>query len=425
MQPGCQDNFIGNAMPSAKQDFDLLICGTGYTGLTLAAALAKTFEGALKICLIGPAPATGHLTSENDRAFAISATSSYMLRALDIWQRLEAVSQPVRKIEITDSPLNAGIRPVLLTYDNTLENGAPACFIVPAHALGKSLFDVVESLNGITFLQDVCDDFTTSPSGVSIETRQGRHLRARLLICADGRDSTLRQKAGIDTIGCSHGQLGIVVTITHEKPHNDTAVQHFLPAGPFAALPLSGNRCCITWSEGEREARRILKMPDDEFIEEIELRFGGKRGRIALESQRQGFPLATHIARSFVSERFALVGDAAHSVHPIAGQGLNLAFRDIAALSECLIEGPRIGLDIADATLLARYQSWRRFDATLAAASFSSLNLLFSKDFTLLRSAREFGLGLVDKIPPLKSEMVREAAGATGTLPRLMTGNFP
>jgi len=413
-------------MPNAEKDFDILISGTGFTGLTLAVALAQTFEDTLKIGLIGPYPAA-HIEGQNSRAFAISAMSLQMLKALGIWINLEANSQPVYKIEITDSPLEAGVRPVLLTYDNTLPGGEPASFIIPAQTLGEALLDRCNDLSAIEFLTyNTCHGFSSNSRGVSVEFNGPEKLEARILLCAEGRQSTLRQKAGIGTVGCNHEQTGIVTTISHEKSHNGTAIQHFLPAGPFAALPLpDGNRCCITWSESTKRARRILEMRNVDFLKEIDLRLAGKWGAVDLAGPRGGFALETRVARHFVKPRFALVGDAAHGVHPIAGQGLNLALRDIAALCECLIDGRRVGLDIADPTLLERYERWRRFDATMSAAGFSGLNALFSEDYPLARSVREFGLGLIDKISNIKSELVREAAGANGNIPKLMTGTCP
>jgi len=410
-------------MPNAKQDLDILISGTGFTGLTLAVALARTFEGALKIGLIGP-PLPPQLDHHNSRAFAISAMSAQMLKVLGIWHNLEAYAQPVYKIEITDTPLEAGVRPALLTYDNRLRDGMPASFIVPARSLGVALQESANSLTAIEFLPyDACCDFFPSPGGVCVKFGDGVSMQAALLLCAEGRRSTLRQKAGIDTVAWSHGQTGIVTNITHEKAHEGTAIQHFLPAGPFAVLPLpGGHRSSITWSENKEYASHIHEMQDADFIEEIDMRLGGRWGAINLDGPRNTFPLETQIARRFIGPHFALVGDAAHAVHPIAGQGLNLGFRDIAALCECLIDSQRVGLDIADPIALERYERWRRFDVTIYANGFSSLNTFFSEDFPLLRSIREFGLGLIDKMPDIKSYLVREAAGANGALPKLMTG---
>jgi 2-octaprenyl-6-methoxyphenol hydroxylase len=213
-----------------------------------------------------------------------------------------------------------------------------------------------------------------------------------------------------------------VTCIAHDRSHGGRAVQHFLPGGPFAILPLVGNRSCITWSENAVEARRILTLDDAAFLAEVDKRFGGRLGAIRLDGPRQSWPLETQLARAYIAPRFALLGDGAHRVHPIAGQGLNLAFRDVAALTEVLADGARLGLDLGDAILLERYERWRRFDSALSAATYDGLNRLFSNDTTLLRSLREFGLGVIDRLPGLKRAFVAEAAGITGELPRLLKG---
>jgi 2-octaprenyl-6-methoxyphenol hydroxylase len=242
------------------------------------------------------------------------------------------------------------------------------------------------------------------------------------VVAADGRRSFLREAAGIKVVGWSYPQTGIVTTVAHERPHEGVAVQHFLPAGPFAILPLCGDRSCITWTEDRDEARRILALDDAAFLAEVDLRFGGRLGTLSLAGPRGSWPLEMHLARSYVAPRLALVGDAAHGVHPIAGQGLNLALRDVAALAEVVADAARLGLDIGSTDTLRRYERWRRFDSVLSAAAFDGLNRLFSNDWTLLRTIRDAGLGLVDRLPAVKRMFVGEAAGLSGELPRLVRG---
>ncbi len=256
----------------------------------------------------------------------------------------------------------------------------------------------------------------------SIALASGDSLQTWLAVAADGQHSVLRRAAGITCVSWPYDQIAIATTVAHERDHGGVAVQHFLPAGPFAILPLPGRRCCITWTEQANEGRRIMALDDDAFLAEVDRRFGGRLGAVRLDGGRRSWPLHLQLARSYIADRLALIGDAAHGVHPIAGQGLNLAFRDVAALAEVIADAARTGLDIGDATTLARYQQWRRFDALAATAAFDAVNRLFSRDGRLTRSLREAGLQLVDRLPRLKQELVREAAGMTGELPRLLKG---
>jgi 2-octaprenyl-6-methoxyphenol hydroxylase len=346
-----------------------------------------------------------------------------MLTALGIWDRLAPVAQEVAGIEITDSSLEAGVRPVLLEYDNHLADGEPATFIVPASALARVLRDEVLSDPAVSlFAPADATNFKPGDAGIDLPLAGGGHLIAPLLVAADGRRSPLREAAGIKIVGWGYGQTGIVTTIAHSRPHGARAVQHFLPGGPFAILPLPENRSCITWSEDAAEAQRILALDDMAFLAEVEKRVGGRLGTLELAGPRQSWPLEMHLARSYVARRFVVIGDAAHGVHPIAGQGLNLAFRDVAALTEVLADAARLGLDLGNGEVLARYERWRRFDSAVSAATFDGLNRLFSNDWTLVRAARDFGLGLVDRMPGLKAFFVREAAGLSGELPRLLKG---
>jgi 2-octaprenyl-6-methoxyphenol hydroxylase len=252
----------------------------------------------------------------------------------------------------------------------------------------------------------------------------GASCDASLLVAADGGRSELRERAGIPTYGWEYDQSGIVVTVAHERDHHGRAEEHFLPAGPFAILPLPGRRSSLVWTEARGEADRIVALPADEFHRELEQRFGLHLGELRAEGAPRAFPLGYFVARSFIGERLALVGDAAHVIHPIAGQGLNLGLKDIAALAEVLVDAVRLGLDPGQADVLERYQRWRRFDTIAMGAATNSLNLLFSNRSRLLRTVRDIGLGLVDRVPPLKDALIKQAAGLSGEVPRLLRGEM-
>ena len=410
-------------MPIPK-NCDVLIAGGSFTGLMLAIAVANTFRSELKILVTG-FDEDAMLDRQNPRAFALSAASKNMLEALGLWASIEASAQPVRSIELTDSPLTAGIRPKVLCYSNVLDDGSPASFIVPAYILGQALINNCKSqeASGTLVLATTRVAKVSSDEGQLISFLESDAIvRSRLVVAAEGRTGNLRTAAGLDTVRFDHRQLGIVTIVKHEKPHHETAIQHFLPAGPFAVLPLKGQQSCITWSEDKAVAEHIMQLDDREFLQELDQRFAGRFGAIELVGPRRSFPLATEVARRFVAERFALVGDSAHAVHPIAGQGLNLAFRDIAALTECMANGSSVGLDIADPMTLETYESWRRFDSVLAAGVFAGINMLFANDRSLLRSVREMGLGAVQQLDGLKGIFVRHAAGQAGELPKFLRG---
>lgn len=402
-----------------KPDCDILIAGASYSGLSLALALDHLLEGQAAITVAARASDLA-ISADSPRAFAISHASKNLLNVIGIWPQVASESEPVTTIELTDSPLSAGVRPVLMTYDNLLEHGEAASHIVPSGMLGGALLKQVKDRPAITIVEASISGFERIGETVSVTCETGAAPTAALLACATGQSAPLLRSAGIATVGWGHGQTGIVATIAHERPHGGKAVQHFLPNGPFAILPLPGNRCCITWSEDAREADRILALDDEDFLDEVDLRFGGKLGPLRLDGPRQGFPLATRLARRYIAARFALVGDAAHRVHPIAGQGLNLALRDVAALSECIADGVRVGLDFGDHTLLERYERWRRFDSTLSAGAFDIINRFFRVDWPLARAVRETGMSMLDRLPGIKALLVSEAAGRTGEVPSLL-----
>jgi 2-octaprenyl-6-methoxyphenol hydroxylase len=409
-------------MSASAKHYDVVISGASAAGLSLALALAEASEGELRIALVDRVWPPSAVRSDV-RAYAFSAASRHMLQALRAWSPVAPHAQPVHRIEITDSRLDDGIRPIVLTYDNMLEDGEPATHIVPAGEIISALTLRVADFPAIDRLTPgQITTYEADTAGLVLTLADGRTAKTRLLVSAEGRQSALRDKAGIKLIGWPYYQTGIVTWVTHERPHEATAVQHFLPAGPFAILPLTGNRSCITWSEESSEAARILTLDDAAFLEEVDKRFGGRLGAITLASGRQSWPLSMHLARAYVADRFALIGDAAHGVHPIAGQGLNLALRDAAALAEVLIDAARLGLDIGNAEVLGRYERWRRFDSAVSTATFDGLNRLFSSDNAVVRAVRDAGLGMVDRLPAIKQMFVTQAAGLSGDVPRLLRG---
>jgi len=271
---------------------------------------------------------------------------------------------------------------------------------------------------------DAVTGFEATADRIEVQLSAGAAVAAKLLVAADGARSAIRETAGIRSVGWSYDQAGIVTTVTHERDHHGRAEEHFLPAGPFAVLPLKGRRSSIVWTEERREADRIVALPDEGFHAELEKRFGLKLGEIAAAGPRRAYPLGLSVARSFVGERLALVGDAAHVIHPIAGQGLNLGLRDVAALAEAIADAARLGLDPGGPDVLERYQRWRRFDTAAMGVATDGLNRLFSNSSDALRLIRDVGLGLVDRAPALKGLFIREAAGLTGEVPKLLRGEM-
>jgi 2-octaprenyl-6-methoxyphenol hydroxylase len=416
----------------AHDRFDIAIVGGSFAGLALTLALCRSLGPDLRLAVADRVDlrAANPGDADDPRAVAVSASSRRLLQALGIWAVLEPEAEPVTRIEITDSDLDAGIRPVLLAWDNTFGGTAaePAAHIVPLPVLGSALLRAVQVEPAISLLSNV--EVSGLVSGefdnrVNLCGETGT-LAARLVVAADGQRSAVREAAGIKVVGWPYDQAAIATTVAHPaRDHGGVAVQHFLPAGPFAMLPLPGRRTSITWTEAATEARRIMALDDDSFLGEVDRRFGGKLGPLQLAGGRRAWPLSMQLARSYVGPRLALIGDAAHGVHPIAGQGLNLALRDVAALTEVVADAMRAGLDPGDGIALDRYQQWRRFDAMAATAAFDAINRLFSREARLLRSAREVGLQVVDRLPALKRGLVGEAAGLTGELPKLLRGELP
>lgn len=400
-------------------NYDVVIAGAGYVGLTAAVAI-KSARPDMKLLVVDAAPEG--VWKKDVRAIAVAADACRMLRQLGCWDGLIGKVQPINEMVITDSRVSDPVRPVFLTFAGDVTPGEPFAHMVETRDLGAVLRKRADEL-GLEIREGVAvERFDIDPAAARIHLADGTELRARLLIAADGKRSKLRTLAGIRTIEWEYGQSGIVCTVAHERPHHGRAEEHFLPAGPFAILPLTGNRSSIVWTERTEDAERLINEDDVVFEYELEQRFGLKLGEIHVEGPRRAFPLTLLLARDFVKPRFALAGDAAHGVHPIAGQGLNLGFKDVAALAEVIVEAERLGEDIGALNVLQRYERWRRFDTVQMGVTTDVLNRLFSNDWRPVRAVRDFGLGLVDRLPGLKSFFIRQASGLVPNSPRLLRG---
>ena len=408
-----------------RSDYDVIIAGGGYVGLTLAVALAEAGCG-LAVAVVEPRPFSTALS--DPRASAIAAAASRMFTRLGVWDEIRPSAEPIRSMIVTDSRLQDSIRPVYLTFAGEPEADAPFAHMVPNGVMVAALARRAEGL-GVDLLSPASvASFKTADGAVSVLLAgRAEPLSARVLVAADGVKSRLRELAAIRTVDWTYGQSGIVTTVAHERPHEGRAEEHFLPSGPFAILPLPDDvqgrhRSSLVWTERTVAAGRLVGLDDFTFRLELERRFGHHLGGLELAGPRHAYPLGLKLARDWVRPRFALAGDAAHGIHPIAGQGLNLGLRDVAALAETLVEARRLGLDIGALDVLERYQAWRRFDAFEMGVVTDVLNRLFSNDLTPVRVLRDFGLGLVDRLPRLKRRFIGEAAGDGAGLPRLLRG---
>jgi 2-octaprenyl-6-methoxyphenol hydroxylase len=404
------------------QKFDIAVAGGSFAGLAFVRGLLQALGPDLRIAVIDRA-ARRSAVSNDTRAFAIWAGTKAILANLGVWEAIAPEAQPMTSIEISDSALSDGIRPTRLTYDALTEDGEPAAYMVPAATLGSALFNSIKDEPSVAWIAPAeAESLALGDQAAEVVLRNGSLVSASLVVAADGRMSKLRDAAGIKTLRRSYNQTGIVTTVKFSEPHNGVAIQHFLPGGPFAILPLKGNRACITWSAEREEAARVMALDDEGFLAELDLRIGGRFGSIALDGPRQSWPLDIVIPRELVAPRFALIGDAAHGVHPIAGQGVNLAFRDAAALIEVIADAARLGLDVGAGPHLEAYQRWRRFDSLMSASVYDGLNRVFGLDNMVLRAGRGAALGALDHVASVRRLILAEAAGLTGELPKLARG---
>ena len=398
---------------------DVLIGGGGFAGLALAIALRQGLGESFRVIVADPA--FGRDARDEGRASAIAAAARRLFETIGVWKEVAGEAQPILDMVVTDSRLQDVMRPTYLTFAGEIAPGEPFAHMVENHRVVAALARRA-SADGVELRADAVRGIAARGDRVDATLSDDRVVSARLVVAADGARSAIREACGIQSFGWDYEQSGIVTTVEHERDHDGRAEEHFLPAGPFAILPLKGRRSSIVWTEQAREAERIVALPDPEFHVELERRFGLKLGEIKAVGPRRAFPLGLSVARSFAGERVALVGDAAHVIHPIAGQGLNLGLRDVAALAEAVADAARLGLDIGGADVLDRYQRWRRFDTMTMGVATDGLNRLFSNRSDALRVVRDIGLGMVERMPRLKDVFIREAAGLTGEVPKLLRG---
>ena len=400
-------------------DTDIVIAGGGLNGLSMALAARA---GGFRVTLIDPTPRKVRSNAKFDgRSYALAIASQRVLSGLGVWKQI-ADPSPILGIKVTDGRAGEAPSPLMLAFDHAEIEEGPMGYMVEDRKLRPALIKAANDAGVVQLDNDSVVGEQASASGMNVTLASGKTLHSRLLIACDGKRSAIAERAGIKRTGWDYGQTALVCAIAHEKPHHGIAHQYFMPPGPLAILPLTDNRSSIVWSERTARADAIQAMSDADYLNELRPRFGSFLGDISLAGDRFTYPLSLSIASSFIGDRLALVGDAAHVVHPIAGQGLNAGLKDVAALAEVLTDARRRGEDIGRADVLARYQRWRRFDTAALAVATDGFNRLFSNDNGFLRVVRDIGLAATNALPGLRRGLIREAAGLTGDLPRLAKG---
>lgn len=404
-----------------KTDADILITGGGLNGLTLALAVA---QAGLRVQVIDQMPAKTQADPAFDgRSYALALASQRMLKALGFWEALAPNAQPILEIKASDGRPGEGAAPTFLHFDHAEIEEGPMGFMVEDRFLRTVLLEAAASTTNLTHL-----DATTvvaqnvEPGGISVTTQSGKILNARLLVGADGKNTGTGARAGLQRHITDYEQDAIVCAVEHALPHEGIAHQFFMPGGPLAILPLTGNRSGIVWSEQRALAQDLIHSEDEKFLQALRPRFGSFLGEISLAGQKSSYPLMRSVAERFVDDRLVLVGDAAQAVHPIAGQGLNQGLRDVATLVEVVVRAARRGEDIGSVQTLDRYRGWRSFDRKGLSLATDGFNRLFSNDNSVLRALRGAGMGVINAIPGARRQFIREAAGLSGDLPKLLQG---
>ena len=401
-------------------DADIVIAGGGLNGTCLALALR---QAGLSVVLVEPRPTENLVDPEFDgRGYALSLVSQRLLSALDLWSDLAPHAEAILEIKVSDGRVGDGPSPFVLEFDHAEIEEGPMGYMVQDRYLRQALLAPVAQDEGLVQITDSVQEQQEMPGGISVTLASGKAFSSKVLVGSDGKFSATASRAGIKHMGWDYEQSALVCAIAHDAPHCGTAHQFFMPSGPLAILPLPGNRSSIVWTESRDTAARIQRLDDADYLDVLRPRFGSFLGNISLEGKRWSYPLSMRAATTFVAPRVALIGDAAHSVHPIAGQGLNAGLKDVAALSEVLVKAARRGEDIGQIDVLERYQHWRSFDVASLVAATDAFNRIFSNDNALVRGVRDIGMGAVNAAPKFRRGFMREAAGLNGDLPRLLRG---
>ena len=402
-------------------DTDIIIVGGGLNGPALALAAA---QAGFAVTIIDSLAIDRRKRPDFDgRSYALAVSSKRLLQGIGIWDAVRDDAQPMLEIKVTDGHAGKGASPWMLHFDHAEIEEGPMGFMVDDRHLRRAFLDAMAGNPKITQLSQetvVAQDMRAS--GVAVTLGSGKVVSGQVLVGSDGRRSGTAARAGIKRTGWGYGQTAVVCAVAHDKPHGGIAHQFFMPAGPLAILPLTENRSSIVWSETDARATALAAMNDADFLAALRPAFGSFLGQISLTGARFTYPLGLTLANSLIGDRMALVGDAAHGMHPIAGQGLNAGLRDVAALAEVLSDARARGEDIGSPLVLQRYQQWRRFDTATLALATDTFNRLFSNDNPVLRGLRDLGMGAVNALPGLRRGFIREAAGLSGDLPKLMQG---
>ncbi|WP_255571765.1 FAD-dependent monooxygenase [Celeribacter sp. PS-C1] len=399
---------------------DLIIVGGGLNGPALALASANA---GLSVTLIDSLPKETRTSDVFDgRGYALSLGSHKLLKAIGLWDRVSTNAQPILDVKVTDGKPGEGPAPFMLEFRDGEIDESPMGYMVEDRFLRQAILDALDAQPRITQVEGLVVAQEVDLHGANVTLDSGAEIEGKLIVGCDGRKSGTAERAGIKRTGWAYGQTALVCAISHELPHNGAAHQYFLPSGPLAILPLPGNQSSIVWTEKDKMAADIQALSDEDYLAVLRPRFGDFLGEISLAGKRFTYPLNITLANQFIAPRIALVGDAAHGMHPISGQGLNAGLKDVGALTEVLVEAHRRGEDIGREDVLERYAQWRRFDVATMALMTDSFNKLFSNDNPLLRIARDIGMGVVNSVTGLRRAAIREAAGVNGDVPKLLRG---